>query len=105
MREAISGVREGRSPRGELEQKVVERYLEACAQAMNRAGDEELAGWLLSHYEATVDPRPERYWQLIGILKSWPENPPHGEAYRWLMEGLRWRIGEGREGPNAAAHG
>ena len=105
MREAISAVREGRSPRGELEQKVVERYLEACAQAMNRAGDEELAGWLLSHYEATVDPRPERYWQLIGTLKSWPENPPHGEAYRWLMEGLRWRIGEGREGPNAAAHG
>lgn len=103
MREAISAVREGRSPRGEREQAVVERYLEACAQAMNRAGDEELAGWLLSHYEATVDPRPERYWRLIGILKGWPEKPPHGEAYRWLMEGLRWRIGEGREGPGIPA--
>ena len=105
MQEAISAVREGRSPRGEREQRVVERYLEACAQAMNRAGDEKLAGWLLSHYEATVDPRPERYWQLIGILKGWPEKPPQGEAYRWLMEGLRWRIGEGREDPNGPAPG
>lgn len=93
MQEAVSAVREGRSPRGEREQRVVERYLEACAEAMNRAGDAELAGWLLSHYEATVDPRPERYWRLIGILKGWPETPPHGEAYRWLMDGLRWRIG------------
>ena len=97
MRGAISAVREGRSPRGEREQRVVERYLEACARAMNRAGDAELAGWLISHYEATADPRPERYWHLMGILKGWPEKPPHGEAYRWLMEGLRWRIREGRE--------
>ncbi len=103
MREAISAVREGRSPRGKREQAVVERYLEACAQAMNRAGDEELAGWLLSHYEATVAPRPERYWRLIGILKGRPEQPPHGEAYRWLVEGLRWRIGGGREGPGIPA--
>ena len=101
MRGAISAVREGRSPRGEREQRVVERYLEACARAMNRAGDAELAEWLISHYEASADPRPERYWQLIGILKGWPEKPPHGEAYRWLMEGLRWRIG-GRRGEPAA---
>ena len=95
MREAILAVREGRPPRGEQEQEVVGRYLEACARAMGREGDAELAGWLVSHYEATVDPRPERYWQLIGTLKGWPEKPPHGEAYRWLMEGLRWRIGAG----------
>ena len=69
MQEAILAVREGRSPRGEHEQGVVERYLEACAQAMHRQGNAELARWLISHYEATVDPRPERYWQLIGILK------------------------------------
>ena len=105
MREAISAVREGRTPRGESEQRVVERYLDACARAMGREGDEELAGWLLSHYEATVDPRPERYWQLIGVLKGWPEGPPHGEAYRWLMEGLRWRIHGGREEQDAPAPG
>ena len=105
MREAILAVREGRSPRGEREQRVVERYLGACARAMNREGDTELAEWLLSHYEATVDPRPERYWHLIGVVKGWPEKPPHGEAYRWLMEGLRWRIGERREDPGAPAPG
>ena len=105
MREGISAVREGRSPRGEREQKVVGRYLEGCARAMAHAPQAELARALISHYEATVDPRPERYWRLIGILKGWPENPPHGEAYRWLMEGLRWRIGEGREDQNAPASG
>ncbi len=103
MREAILAVREGRSPRGGREQGVVERYLKACAKAMNREGDTELAEWLLSHYEATVDPRPERYWQLIGILRGWPEKPPHGEAYRWLMEGLRWRIDAGRSGTDVPA--
>ena len=105
MQEAILAVREGRSPRGEREQRVVGRYLEACARAMNRAGDAELAGWLLSHYEATVDPRPERYWQLLGVLKGWPEKPPHGEAYGWLMEGLRWRIGKGREEQDSSVPG
>ena len=105
MREAISAVREGRSPRGKREQRVVERYLEACARAMNRARDAELAGWLISHYQASADPRPERYWQLIGILKGWPEEPPQGEAYRWLMEGLRWRIREGHEEQTDPAQG
>ncbi len=62
MQEAITAVREGRSPQGESEQQVVEQYLQACARAMNRQGDPNLAGWLLSHYEATKDPRPERYW-------------------------------------------
>ena len=105
MQEAILAVQEGRSPRGEHEQGVVDRYLGACARAMNRAGDAELVRWLISHYEATVDPRPERYWQLIGILKGWPEKPSHGEAYRWLMEGLRWRIGEGPGDRAASASG
>lgn len=105
MQGAVDAVREGRSPRGELEQGTVERYLGACTRAMNRADDAELAVWLVSHYEATVDPRPERYWQLIGILKGWPEKPPHGEAYRWLMEGLRWRIEVGHPAPETPAPG
>ena len=105
MQGAVVAVREGRSPRGELEQGIVERYLEACARAMNRASDADLAAWLVSHYEATVDPRPERYWRLIGILKGWPEKPPHGEAYRWLMEGLRGRIEAGHPAPQAPAPG
>lgn len=103
VQEAITAVQDGRSPLGEREQGIVERYLEACARAMNRAENEELAAWLVSHYEATVDPGPERYWQLIGVLKDWPEKPPHGEAYRWLMEGLRWRVEVGHLDPETSA--
>jgi DNA-binding transcriptional MerR regulator len=92
MREAGAAARDGRSPDGEQEQPIVERYLEAYAKATNRPNDSKLAAWILSHYEATTDPRPERYWELVGILKSWPAKPPQAETVHWLMEGLRWRI-------------
>jgi hypothetical protein len=90
--EAIAAVREGLSPAGEHGQRIVEGYLAALGKVMGREGDADLPRWWLSHYEATDDPRFGRYWELIRILKGWPEESPHAEAYRWLMEGLRYRV-------------
>ncbi len=92
VREALAAVREGRSPSGEREQRVVEGWLEAQARAMGRTGDPDFAGWLLSHYERTADGRMERYWCLISTLKQTPFDPAVAEAYRWLVEGLRLRV-------------
>ena len=99
MQEASAAVREGRSPDGEREQRVVSRWVEAHAWAIGRVGDPIFPAWLLSHYEATSEPRAERYWELIAILKGCerPEGPsPQAEALRWLLEGLRRRVARDR---------
>jgi len=91
--EAVAAVRKGVSSAEGRGQRVVGGYLEALARVMGREGDEDgLAKWWLSHYEATNDPRFERYWELIRILKGWPKESLQARAYEWLMEGLRHRI-------------
>ncbi|MFN8534049.1 MAG: MerR family transcriptional regulator [Dehalococcoidia bacterium] len=38
------------------------------------------------------DPRAERYWELIAAIKRW-ETPSQGRGHRWLVAGLRARLG------------
>ncbi|WP_166395126.1 MerR family transcriptional regulator [Rubrobacter marinus] len=90
--EAARAVREGRPPTGEREQRVVAGWVEASARAMGKRDDPRFAGWMLSHHEGTYDPRMERYWELISTLKRWEYDPTVSKAYRWLIEGLRWRV-------------
>jgi DNA-binding transcriptional MerR regulator len=90
--EAVRAVREGRSPSGEREQRVVAEWVAASARAMGRGDDPRFDRWLLSHYEGTYDPRFERYWELISTLKRWEYDPGRAEAHRWLVEGLRRRV-------------
>lgn len=91
--EGVRAVREGRSPPGEHEQRVVAEWVEASARAVGRQGDLYFARWMLSHYERTYDdPRMERYWELIATLKRWEYDPNIAKAYRWLVEGLRIRV-------------
>lgn len=107
MQEAAAAVQEGRSPSGERERHVVSRWVEAHARATGRTGDPTFPAWLLSRYEATNEPRAERYWELIAILKGWerPEGPsPQAEAYRWLLEGLRWRVTRDRRSDAGNQH-
>jgi DNA-binding transcriptional MerR regulator len=92
--EGVRAVREGRSPTGEYEQRVVADWIEASARAMGGEDDLKLAEWMLSHFERTYDSRMERYWELIATLKRWEYDPAIAKAYRWLIEGLRWRVAE-----------
>jgi DNA-binding transcriptional MerR regulator len=90
--EAARAVREGRPPTGEPEQRVVADWVEASARAVGKQNDPRFAEWMLSHYERTYDTRMERYWELIATLKRWEYDPTKAKAYRWLIEGLRWRV-------------
>ena len=38
------------------------------------------------------DPRARRYWELVAVLRGGPPSP-HADAYGWLIEGLRRRLG------------
>lgn len=92
--EAAKAVREGRPPTGEREQAVVADWIEVSARAVGRQDDPRFAGWMLSHYERTYDPRMERYWELIALLKRWEYDSSIVEAHRWLIEGLRRRVAQ-----------
>ena len=98
LREAKKAVREGRPPTGEREQRVVGDLVEANARAMNRNADPDFEAWFLRHYDETSDPRMERYWHLVSVLKELDYDPALAEAHRWLVEGLRRRV-ENRTGP------
>lgn len=92
--EGARAVQEGRPPTGEREQRVVADWVEASARAVGRQDDPHFAWWMLSHYERTYDPRMERYWELIALLKRWEYDPAIAEAHRWLIEGLRRRVAQ-----------
>jgi hypothetical protein len=94
--EAAGAVREGRSPTGEHGERAIAGWIEASARAMGKQDDPRFAEWMLSHYERTNDPRMERYWELMATLKQWQYDPTVAKAYRWLIEGLRWRVAGGR---------
>ena len=94
FREAGEAVREGRPPTGEREQRVVEALVGAHARAMNRTEDPGFEAWLLRHYDETADPRMERYWRLVSVLKEIDYDPTAAEAQRWLIEGLRRRVAQ-----------
>ena len=61
---------------------------------MNRTEDPEFEAWLLRHYDETADPRMERYWRLVSVLKEIEHDPAAAEAQRWLIEGLRRRVAQ-----------
>ena len=67
-----------------------------------RTADSDFEAWLLRHYDETADPRMERYWRLVSVLKKIEYDPSTAEANRWLVEGMRRRVarrnGEGEPG-------
>jgi DNA-binding transcriptional MerR regulator len=73
-------------------QQLVELWIKANAKLMRRKVNHDFAQWLLEYYEQNTDPRMERYWQLIAVLKNWSGKSPQAEAVKWLLEGLRWRV-------------
>ncbi len=89
---AAGYVREECPPTGKHEQRVIGSWIQTSARAMGKRNDSRFAGWMLSHHEGTYDPRMERYWELISILKQWEYDPTLAKSYQWLIEGLRWRV-------------
>lgn len=102
MREAREAAGEGRPPTGEREQSVVQGLIDANARAMNRTADPDFENWLLRHYDETADPRMERYWHLVAVLKEIEHDPSLARAHRWLVEGLRWRLKRRADPANGA---
>ena len=63
------------------------------AAAMVRPGEDprdgEVRAALADRSEAGLDPRAERYWQLLAVVNGWPQRPSQAPAWRWLVAALR----------------
>jgi DNA-binding transcriptional MerR regulator len=92
--EAQAAVREGRSPEGEQEQVVIEEFLRAHAKLMGVTDTGEVAAALLKQYDAGREPRAERFWELVAIMRG--QDPSVMQVYsagqRWIEDGLRLRV-------------
>lgn len=65
--------------------ELVSRFTAASGRKDEAAYRVELADQLATF----SDRRVERYWQLIGRINGWPEQPSHVPAYEWFITGLR----------------
>ena len=61
------------------------------AAAAGRADDAAYRAALLGQLQTFSDRRVERYWQLIGVINGWPEQPSLMPAYEWFIAALSAR--------------
>ncbi|MEJ3742109.1 MerR family transcriptional regulator [Actinomycetes bacterium KLBMP 9797] len=86
---AGAAVAAGIDPAGPAAAPILEDLMAALAAASGRADGPEYRQEVLTLLESTVDPRPERYWQLMAIINGWPPIPAQMPNYTWLRDALR----------------
>ncbi|WP_213452978.1 MerR family transcriptional regulator [Rhizomonospora bruguierae] len=82
----------GIDPAGPAAGAILDDLLPAMAAA---GGAQDGPGYrreMLAGLELGADPRPERYWQLLAVLKGWPQWPAKTVNYAWLRDALRSRV-------------
>lgn len=92
MSRAARAIGDHECANGEAAQDIVKGWVEALADVLKKTPDSKFAKWMLEYYEATSDPRFERYWQLVAVLKGWAYTGTHAQVTDWLLEGLRARV-------------
>lgn len=70
---------------------IAQDWFRDSARAMNRAADDEFKQWMLKSYQDD-DPRAQRYWELVAILKG--QSPGHSpnREWRWIIEAVRTHL-------------
>ena len=90
--QAFEASQEGEVPSGELAQELVQAWLEGLALAAGRKPTRRFAQALLDRIEKNMDTKMERFWELAGGLNRFQGASAAYHGFRWLMEGLRWRL-------------
>jgi DNA-binding transcriptional MerR regulator len=98
MAEAAALRQAGIGPDRPEAKRALRRLVRAYAGLLGRRDSRAFRRWLLERLEAMHDPRSERYWQLVAIIRAgeWPEpDRPRvpADAFRWLMDALRHDVG------------
>lgn len=87
--EAAKAISAGFSPISPRGQQLAATILRLNATMMGRCDDPAFPVWWLAHLETTADPRMERYWTLVAVLRSWTSRSPTAQTHAWLIDGSR----------------
>lgn len=90
---ASDAIEHGVAPDAPEAAPAVDAFARAWAEALGREDSPEFRAWLAEELAARTDPRAERYWQLVGIVRGEPAGheagrTARGRAFQWLMAGL-----------------
>lgn len=88
---AGAAVAAGIDPASSEATPALDDLMRALAESSGRADDPGYRREVLATLDATVDPRPERYWQLMAVINGWPAMPAQTPNYAWLRDALRAR--------------
>jgi hypothetical protein len=68
--------------------RLVQQYVRWSARQTGKPPTAAHARWLLRQ-AARHDPREERFWELVGIVRGWPPGPSsQTRAFRWLLKAM-----------------
>jgi DNA-binding transcriptional MerR regulator len=82
----------GIDPASDAATPILSELVGAWAAASGRTDDDAYRRELLDHFDATIEPRAERYWQLLATINGWPPFPRTTHLWTWYADGLRARL-------------
>ncbi|MEV6928484.1 MerR family transcriptional regulator [Dactylosporangium sp. NPDC051485] len=68
---------------------VVDEVMARWAEAAGRPDSPELRGEVIEALELSVEPRAERYWQLMATINGWPPIPATMHRWAWFLSALK----------------
>jgi DNA-binding transcriptional MerR regulator len=89
VEKASAAVAAGITPDSPGAGPIVSEVVGLFASAAGRHDDQAYRAELAAQLEMFSDRRVERYWQLIGLINSWPERPSLMPAYEWFITALK----------------
>lgn len=75
-------IAQGLTPTSETGRAIATEWFERSAQSMNRKPDADYKAWLRQKY-LEHDPRAERYWELVAILRGDDPAEPKSQNREW----------------------
>lgn len=87
--QAGAALADGCKPDSARVSELVERWVRAFAEGLDRTDDVAFRKWLLDYARKTNDPRMQRFWELVGTMKGRPGGvSPFVAAQQLLIDGL-----------------
>jgi hypothetical protein len=68
---------------------VVDTVMAHWASAADREDGPELRREVAEAIELSIEPRAERYWQLMATINGWPPIPATMHRWSWFLSALR----------------
>lgn len=89
---ALAAQAAGEPLEGEVAQGLVDRLVGSFASVQGLDPDEEFRRRMLRQVRGR-DPRAERVWELVSILRGGDGTSPRSRAFGWLYEALEAKVG------------